>query len=551
MSERKGYIMENKKFFSYDRYLSPLDVLAIAFGCTVGWGAFNLPGSAFLPVAGPAGSLIGMGIGIVIMLMIGVNFSYLMRQRPGTGGIYSYTKETLGRNHAFLCAWFLSLSYLAILFLNAISLFSVIRTLFANSLKIGYRSYNIGGNVITLGEVGASIVALAIVGLLFINAKPLLQKLQTLLAIVLLSGILIVAALCLPHLKMAGGLSGINMFGIRGGNKPFAIFSIAALTPFAFFGFEVISLETVHFKFKVKQSRWIIIASILLSGIAYMALTLISVCAAPGGYASWQAYIADLGSLTGLESVPSFYAAKAIIGDVGLWVIALAALSAILTSMIAAYRATIRMLSTMAEDHLLSEKFLKTNHSILFVMVIAILVSLLGKNMLDCFLNLASLGAVIGFGYTSLSAWKFASKSGRRLYAVTGIVGTVTSVAFAVVNLVPKLTATEMMGTEAYLLLGLWCLLGLLFYLCTVTRSGGAGSPVSGVIMFALLLYSMLMWLNDQLTAVKSVPAAQAVGRALEGQALLRQNGLVALAVILAGLVMLVVNQVVARRVRR
>ena len=100
----------------------------------------------------------------------------LKLQRPGTGGIYSYTKETLGRNHAFLCAWFLSLSYLAILFLNAISLFSVIRTLFANSLKIGYRSYNIGGNVITLGEVGASIVALACVGLLFINAKPLLQR---------------------------------------------------------------------------------------------------------------------------------------------------------------------------------------------------------------------------------------------------------------------------------------------------------------------------------------------------------------------------------------
>ena len=42
-----------------------------------------------------------------------------------------------------------------------------------------------------------------------------------------------------------------------------------------------------------------------------------------------------------------------------------------------------------------------------------------------------------------------------------------------------------------------------------------------------------------------------AVDRALEGQALLRQNRLVALAVILAGLVMLVVNQVVARRVRR
>jgi len=478
--ERKGYIMENRKISTYDRYLSPLDVWAIAFGCTVGWGAFNLPGSTFLPVAGPLGTLIGMAIGALIMLTIGANFSFLMRQRPGTGGVYAYTKEMLGRKHAFVCAWFVTLSYMAILFLNAISLFSVIRTVFANSLQIGYRSYNIGGNVITLGEVGASIVALSCVGLLFINAKPLLQRLQTIFAIVLLAGILIVAALCLPHAGLPGSLKSIGMFGAQGGSRPFAVFSIVMLAPFAFFGFEVISLETVHFRFKVNLSRWIITASILLSGIVYISLTLISVCAAPDGYTSWQAYITDLGQQTGLPSVPSFFAAKAIIGDVGLWVIALAALAAIMTSMIAAYRATTRMLSTMAEAHLLSGKFEKTNHSILVVMVIAILISILGKNVLDCFLNLASLGSVIGFGYASLSAWKLARKSANRLIAVTGVAGTIASVMFAVVDLVPKLTAVEMMSPEAFLMLALWCLIGLVFYLHTVTRSGAADTTSSG-----------------------------------------------------------------------
>ena len=464
--------MEKNKIYKYDRYLSPLDVWAIAFGCTVGWSAFIMPGSTFLPVAGPLGSLIGMAIGVVIMLMIGANFSFLMRHKPGTGGVYTYTKEVLGRNPAFLCAWFLSLSYLAILFLNAISLFTVIRTVFANSLQIGYRSYNIAGNVITLGEVGASIVALSCVGLLFINAKPLLQRLQTLLAVILLAGVLTVAVLCLPHLKSLGHLNanGIGLFGIQGGSRPFAIFSIVMLAPFAFFGFEVISLETVHFKFKVHLSRWIIIASILLSGIVYISLTLISVCAAPDGYTSWPAYIADLGRLTGLPSVPSFFCAKAVIGDAGLWVIALSALAAILTSMIAAYRATTRMLSTMAENRLISEKFSKTNHSILFIMVIAILISILGKNILDCFMDLASLGAVIGFGFTSLSAWKLARKKGSRLFAATGAAGTIASVTFAAANLVPKLTVMGMMSTEACLLLAAWCLLGLLFYLYIVSR---------------------------------------------------------------------------------
>ena len=536
---------ENNRNYTYDRYLSPLDVWAIAFGCTVGWGAFIMPGSTFLPVAGPLGSLIGLVIGVAIMLMIGANFSFLMRHKPGTGGVYAYTKEALGRNHAFMCAWFLSLSYLAILFLNAISLFTVIRTVFANTLQIGYRSYSIGGNVITLGEVGASIVALSCVGLLFINAKPLLQKLQTLLAVILLAGVLFVAALCLPHLGSFGNLgagmkaNGIGMFGIRGGSKPLAIFSIVMLAPFAFFGFEVISLETVHFKFKVHLSRWIIIASILLSGIVYISLTLVSVCAAPDGYTSWQAYITDLGKLTGLQSVPSFFSAQAIIGDVGLWVIALAALAAILTSMIAAYRATTRMLSTMAEDHLLSEKFSKTNHSILFIMVIAILVSILGKNMLDCFLNLASLGAVIGFGYTSLSAWKLARKNGRTLFALTGAAGTIASVTFAFVNLVPKFTIMEMMGSEAFLLLSLWCLLGLIFYLHIVARSGAAGSTSSSIAMFVLLLYSMMMWLSDRIMSTESIQAYLEI---------LRKKGPFGLLVILIGLGIMLVNQNVARR---
>jgi len=34
-----------------DRYLSPIDVWGMAFGCMVGWGVFAMPGNTFLPVA--------------------------------------------------------------------------------------------------------------------------------------------------------------------------------------------------------------------------------------------------------------------------------------------------------------------------------------------------------------------------------------------------------------------------------------------------------------------------------------------------------------------
>ena len=44
-------------------YLSALGAWALAFGCSVGWGAFVMPGTTFLPIAGPLGAALGIGVG--------------------------------------------------------------------------------------------------------------------------------------------------------------------------------------------------------------------------------------------------------------------------------------------------------------------------------------------------------------------------------------------------------------------------------------------------------------------------------------------------------
>ena len=80
---------QQEKTKALDRYLSPIDVWAMAFGIMVGWGVFAMPGNTFLPVAGPAGTLLAMVIGMIITLVIGSNFSYLMGHSAITGGLYS------------------------------------------------------------------------------------------------------------------------------------------------------------------------------------------------------------------------------------------------------------------------------------------------------------------------------------------------------------------------------------------------------------------------------------------------------------------------------
>ena len=521
-----------------DRYLAPVDVWGISFGCMVGWGVFAMPGLTFLPVAGPAGTLISMLLGMAFMLIIGGNFSYLMGRSAVTGGIYSYAKEAFGRDHAFLCSWFLCLSYLTIVFLNGTALFLIVRTLFADVAQSGFH-YSVAGNTIYLGETLVSVLVLASVGILFVLAKPMLQRLHTILALILFFGIVITGTICTPGAVASGALSS---FGIQGLNKGYAVLSLVILAPWAFVGFEVTSFDTAHFRFPVRKSRSILLSSIVAATFAYVIMTSVSVSAVPDGFSSWQAYIEGLDGLRGLASVPTFFAARSIMGNAGLVIMTITAVAAILTGIIGGFRATTRVLATMAEDRILSEKFQKTTYSIVFILVLAILLSLLGRNTLVWFVDLTSFGAIIGFGYCSAAAYKLAKAEGKRKTTVTGLIGAVISVIFLIVQLVPRVAALDAMASEAFLLLALWCLLGFVFYWRTVTKSSlteYSGMSTSGIALFALLVYSALLWF------VKRIAAADTIGQVNQ---MLVWDVIILMVIIFVGLTVMLYIQSIVRK---
>ena len=520
-----------------DRYLSPVDVWAMSFGCMVGWGAFVMPGTTFLPVAGPAGTILSMMIGLMVMLLIGYSISYLMIRSPRTGGIYTYTKEAFGRDHAFLCSWFLCLSYLTIVFLNGTALFLVIRTIFGSTAQGGYH-YTVAGNAVYLQEVALSVGSLAGVGILFIVAKPILQRIHTVLAVLLFAGSVITAVFCLPH-AMSRDI--LTSFGFQGVNRGFAVFSLVILAPWAFSGVEVCTLDTAHFRFPLHKTKRVVFSSLIIAAFVYMSMTLVSVSAVPDGYASWTEYISDLKNLTGVSSVPTFYAAETIMGRAGLVIIFITALAAILTGIIGAYRATMRVLSTMAEDNILSERFSKTAYSILFIMILSILISLLGRNTLGWFVDLTSFGAIVAYGYTSAAAYKIAKTENNRKIMITGIAGAVISILFGIVQLVPRLAAMEAMGSAACLLLSLWCLLGFVFYWRTVKRSSlteYSGMSTSGTVLFTLLVYAAIMWIVKLLAALES---------AEEVRRILRWGVIVLMLIIFTGLLVMLYIQNLVR----
>ena len=293
-----------------DRYLSKLDVWGMAFGCMVGWGVFAMPGNTFLPAAGPAGTVIAMAIGMVIMLVIAGNFSYLMGRSSITGGVYSYTKEAFGRDHAFLSSWFLCLSYLTIVFLNGTAMFFIVRILFSGAAQSGFH-YTVAGNTIYLGETIVSVMVLAGIGLLFVAAKPALQRILTVLAVVLATGIAVIAVFCFPSALQNGALT---TFGSGPVGRGYAIFSLVILAPWAFVGFEITCFDTAHFRFPVKQSGRILVPAIIVAALSYAAMAVVGVASVPDGFSSWQEYLGALNRMSGVASVPTFYAAESIMG---------------------------------------------------------------------------------------------------------------------------------------------------------------------------------------------------------------------------------------------
>jgi len=228
------------------RYLSPLGAWALAFGCAVGWGAFVMPGSLFLPVAGPMGTALAMLIGAALMGIIGANYYHMMQRYPDAGGAFTYTKKELGYDHGFLSAWILMLAYISVLWANATALSLLGRRLFQNALQFGFH-YTILNYEVYLGEAIVVMAALVLFALVCMGGGKLAGRMQIILAVILFAGICICFGSVvakygnnLKHFAPAFSPKYSPLVGTLG---------IVAVTPWAFVGFESISHSAGEFRF--------------------------------------------------------------------------------------------------------------------------------------------------------------------------------------------------------------------------------------------------------------------------------------------------------------
>jgi hypothetical protein len=168
-------------------------------------------------------------------------------------------------------------------------------------------------------------------------------------------------------------------------------------------------------------------------------------------------------------------AGQQLLGKWGLLFLGLAVLGAILSGIIGFYMATSRLLYSMSKEKVLPAwfgkldvRFKTPSNAILFVLVIALAAPFFGRTALGWIVDMSSIGAAIGYGYTSMAAYRFASRERNFGVMFTGIIGTIMALIFMILLLVPIPMFNCSLGRESYICLIIWIIMGVIFYI----RSG-------------------------------------------------------------------------------
>ncbi len=494
-------VTDNKEVRSgLERYLNPLHVWTLSFGCAVGWGAFVMPGTTFLPLAGPLGTMLGILAGAVVMLIIGINYSYLIKKHPDAGGTLTYTVKTFGHDHGFLSSWFLILVYIAIIWANASALGLISKNLFGNTFQFGFH-YKVLEYDVYLGEVLLSMAAIFICAFVCNYGKRFAANLQLVFAIGLMAGIVIVAV---AALKSGGNhILELKPSFEEKDISPFRqVFTIIALSPWAYVGFESVSNSAEGFKFSVKKIFWILLAALITSAAAYILLTGIAVSILPDEFGNWTAYIKNLGRMEGLKGLPTFYVAERAMGKNGVIILGLAAFSGIMTGLIGNTIAASRLMYAMAKDGMLPKWFAKLNkdstpwNAILFLMLISLFIPFLGRTAIGWIVDVNTVGATIAYAYTSAAAYANAKREGRKTIMATALIGIVTSCLFFFYFMA---WSAEAMSTESYLILAGWSIIGFVYFRFVFDRDKErhfGKSTVVWITVIFLIFFTSLMWVK-------------------------------------------------------
>ncbi len=477
-------------------YLSMLGVFSLAVGTAVGWGSLVVTNSEYLSQAGPFGSALGMVIGALVMLIMARNFSYMIGKYPDSGGVYTYVKTIFGYDRAFLISWFLSLTYMAMLWANATSVPLFARYFLGNIFRFGYL-YTFLEYDIYAGEILLTIGVLLLFGAVCISSKNLMQAVLIGTVMIFCVGITV----CFAGVMLTGSKSGITFEPVflQDVSVIKQVLKIAFITPWAFVGFESVSHSSEEYTFPKEKVLGILRGAIIVTTILYIFVIMMSVTAYPEEYGNWFEYISDLDNQSGIKGLPAFYAAYTYLGNAGVIILMLALLGLVFSSLIGNMVSMSRLFYALSRDKILPKRYSVLNKSgtpasaIVLIMIMTIPITLAGRTAVGWIVDVTTIGAILLYGFASAASLKSATEDNNNTIRFTSIIGLGIMIVFSVYIIFTSGFGIGGMTRESQLIFLIWSVLGLLYFRFVMVRDHGRRFGKNLTVWIVLIVFIFIL----------------------------------------------------------
>lgn len=453
---------------NFQRVLGSKDVLALAFGAMIGWGWVVLAGGWVIS-AGAVGAMLAFAVGGFVVILIGLTYAELASAMPLTGGEHVYSHRALGMGASFFCTWAIILGYISVVAFEAVALPTVIEHLFPN-YKVIYL-WNVAGWDVYLswalvGSAGAIIMTW--INIRGITTSALVQKTVTIL--ILVAGIMLVSGALFNG--DSANMEPLFVNGTKG------LLAVLVMTPFMFVGFDVIPQAAEEIDLPYNQIGKILIISVVMAVFWYILMILsVSLALTPEENAASTLSTAD--------------AMTAVFG--GSWagkLLVLAGIGGIITSWNAFLVGGSRAIYAMAHARMLPSFLAKMHpeyntpvNAILMIGALSVIAPFFGRKTLVWLVDAGGLGIVVAYATVALSfivLRKNEPQMERPFKVANGmIVGYAALIlSLGIILLYMPGSPSALVWPYEWVMVGGWCLLGIIFYIWSRTVHTGESDAI-------------------------------------------------------------------------
>lgn len=456
--------MSEKKINKFNKVLNIWDVLVVAFGAMIGWGWVVSSGS-WIESGGVLGTIIGFFIGGLLIFFVGLTYAELTPAMPRTGGEHLFSYKAFGPIGSFICTWALILSYVGVVCFEACSLPTILQYIFPN-ISQGYM-YTVAGFDVYATWVAIGVgfaILLVVLNIIGIKKAAIFQKILT--AVIAIVGILLFVA------SMINGNStnfSSQLFVGEGFGGAFNnIIKVAMITPFFFFGFDVIPQASEEINIKPKRIGIVMLLSIVLAVVFY------SIVVLGIGFIFNSSEIAKSMETTGLVTADAM--AKAFNNSAMAKVMIIGGLCGIITSWNSFLIGGSRAIYSMSESYMLPRSFSKVSRrnkspymALIAVGVLSIVAPFFGRTMLVWIVDAANFACCLAYCLVAISFIVIRKKYPDmerpfkiKHYKVVGVIAIILSASVVLMYLIPGTGST--LVWQEWIMVGGWIFLGLVFY---------------------------------------------------------------------------------------